>query len=373
MEQFDKMIKEMAEKEETTVPNGFDERVQAALDKLPPKQKKRKLGAVKVAFIAAASCLLLVGTALAASPELRALIWGSLAPYAQDIDPDAEGALAVYDGIEIRLVSALADSRIARMVFEVRDLEGDRLTRLYETQVPGTNGMNGLDWDGYAATKDGDGRWDLLSYDPETGVARFQSRKVMTENVEGFDYQVQIEAGAFDTGSALFYERIQSYNRPDGPFGYLGETEYPDPKEIEYGWTLSAHIKTMSMREIAVDSNVLVLSANGDVVYHVEQVDVSELSVTIGYRAEKAGEDTGAYELWHSAVLELSDGTKLPLIDVIEWDDAYGHGSVWLNPQDSVGAISQDGQWLEGYIFQEPIDSHQATGLWLEGVYIPLN
>ena len=39
MEQFDKMLKAMADKEECMVPEGFDERVQAALDGLPSKAK----------------------------------------------------------------------------------------------------------------------------------------------------------------------------------------------------------------------------------------------------------------------------------------------------------------------------------------------
>ena len=75
MEQFDKLVKEMAEKEEITVPNGFDERVQAALEELPPKQKKRKLSAVRVALIAAAACLLLLGTAFAANAATGGLVF----------------------------------------------------------------------------------------------------------------------------------------------------------------------------------------------------------------------------------------------------------------------------------------------------------
>ena len=65
MEQFDKLIKEMVEKEEITVPNGFDERVQAALSGLPSRTKKRGLGAVRTALIAAAALLLITGAAAA--------------------------------------------------------------------------------------------------------------------------------------------------------------------------------------------------------------------------------------------------------------------------------------------------------------------
>ena len=75
MEQFDDLIREMAEKEEMTMPDGFDERMQAALDGLPPKMKKRKPGAVKVALIAAAACLLLAGTAFAANAATGGLVF----------------------------------------------------------------------------------------------------------------------------------------------------------------------------------------------------------------------------------------------------------------------------------------------------------
>ena len=75
MEQFDNLMKETAAKEEIIVPNGFDERVQAALDGLPPKTKKRKLGALKAALIAAAACLLLVGTAFAANVITGGLVF----------------------------------------------------------------------------------------------------------------------------------------------------------------------------------------------------------------------------------------------------------------------------------------------------------
>lgn len=65
MEQFDKMVREMAEKEEMSMPNGFDERLQGTLDSLPPKRKTRP-GTVRMVLIAAALCGLLAGAAFAA-------------------------------------------------------------------------------------------------------------------------------------------------------------------------------------------------------------------------------------------------------------------------------------------------------------------
>lgn len=127
MEQFDKMLKMMADKEECVVPDGFDERVQAALNDLPSKVKKRRLGAAKTALAAAAVCVLLMGTAFAASPGLRELLadaLGGFAPYAHG----QKGEAYVIDGMEFRVVSALADDFTVRAYVEARDLEGDRLS-----------------------------------------------------------------------------------------------------------------------------------------------------------------------------------------------------------------------------------------------------
>lgn len=76
MEQFDKLVKEMAEKEEMTVSNGFDERVQAALEELPDRTKRRR--PMKAVLIAAAACLLLVGTVFAANKIAGGMVFDGL-------------------------------------------------------------------------------------------------------------------------------------------------------------------------------------------------------------------------------------------------------------------------------------------------------
>lgn len=76
MEQFDNLIRAMAEKEECIVPEGFDQRMQEVLDGLPSKAVKKGLGVVKTALIAAAVCAALLGTAFAASPGLREMLAG---------------------------------------------------------------------------------------------------------------------------------------------------------------------------------------------------------------------------------------------------------------------------------------------------------
>lgn len=127
MEQFDKMLKEMAEQEECIMPDGFDKRLQQVLDTLPPRAVRRGLGAAKIALIAAAACALLMGTALAASPGLRELLaqtLGGFAPYAQE----QGGEAYVMDGIEVRVLSAMADQDTVRVYAQLKDLEGSRLS-----------------------------------------------------------------------------------------------------------------------------------------------------------------------------------------------------------------------------------------------------
>ena len=140
MEQFDEMLKAMAKKEEMMVPNGFDERVRETLDGLPPREKRRGLGAVKTVLIAAALCAALLCTAFAASPELRGMLaeaLGGFAPYAQG----QEGEAYVIDGIEFRVVSALADDFTVRAYVEARVLEGDRLDRLVPNETGAVFGL----------------------------------------------------------------------------------------------------------------------------------------------------------------------------------------------------------------------------------------
>ena len=127
MDNFDEKLKNLAKQEEYIVPEGFDGRLQDTLDNLPPRAAKRGLGAAKTVLIAAAACLLLMGTALAASPGLREMLAGALggfAPYAQEQD----GQAYVMDGIEVRVLSAMADQDTIRVYAQLKDLEGNRLS-----------------------------------------------------------------------------------------------------------------------------------------------------------------------------------------------------------------------------------------------------
>ena len=79
-------------------------------------------------LIAAAAAAALAVTALALSPTLRDALRGALGafpPYAQNMA--GKGVSAVDQGIEVRVVSALADGNTIIVYFEAQDLTGDRM------------------------------------------------------------------------------------------------------------------------------------------------------------------------------------------------------------------------------------------------------
>ena len=120
MEQFDDMLKMMAEKEECIVPDGFEGRLKETLDALPPR-RKRGLGAVKTALIAAAVCALLVGTAFAASPGLRdalAAALGGFAPYAHE----QEDQTYLVNEFEYKVLSAVSDGTTVQVYVQQQDM-----------------------------------------------------------------------------------------------------------------------------------------------------------------------------------------------------------------------------------------------------------
>lgn len=170
MDNFDEKLKHMAKQEECVVPEGFDGRLQNILDNLPPRAAKRGLGAAKAVLIAAAACLLLMGTALAASPGLREMLasaLGGFAPYAQEQD----GQAYVMDGIEVRVLSAMADQDTIRVYAQLKDLEDDRLSEhthgmgLVEAPKPeDDDGIRGNTFGAQCLGYDGDSKTALMVF-----------------------------------------------------------------------------------------------------------------------------------------------------------------------------------------------------------------
>lgn len=326
MKQFDHLIKEMAEKEEITVPNGFDERVRAALDGLPPKQNKRKLGALKVALIAAAACMALLCTAFAASPGLREMLMdalGGFAPYAHE----QEGETYVIDGIEFEVVSALADDFTVRVYVKARDLEGDRLSKLELNRLGGVFGVvdipkkdmgEGESISGYV------GGGMCAAYDEETKTALLAITswgQVMADDLSGSVVRLFSLSGFSDNAYQQLWENSEG-------------TAFP--VEIEPIPSLVADAELTSALQ-------------------AEEVRLSSLGLSIIFKADGvwaqfAGADASA---------KLADGTLVE--------------APWEGGQGSFGNhIAGNGRKVLVWNFREPLDLDEVVGIYINGEYFPV-
>ena len=165
MKELDEKLRRMAREEDTPVPDGFDERLAARLAALPGGRRRLSRG-VRAALIAACLCVAVVGTTVAVSPPLRerlAEILGTFQPYAQEM----EGVSYVSDGIEVTVLSAMADGGMVRVYAQVRDLEGDRLSS--DMRVSGT--INRVDEYAGDGVIGGTFSAECVGYDGEVGAA----------------------------------------------------------------------------------------------------------------------------------------------------------------------------------------------------------
>lgn len=324
MEQFDKLIKEMAEKEEIIVPNGFDERIKGVLDDLPPKIKKRGLGGVKAALIAAAVCAALLCTAFAASPELRRMLidaLGSFAPYAHE----QEGETYVIDGIEFKVVSALADGFTVRAYVEARDLEGDRLSKLELNERGSAFGAVVI------PQKDSDGSISMsvnssmcVAYDEETKTALLAITdwgQVVTDL----------------SGSAVRLFSLHGFS----------DNAYQDLWENSEGMAFPVEIKPIPSLFVGAEP----ASALG-----AEEMRLSSLGLSVIFRndgrwVQFSGCDVSA---------KLADGT---LVEA-PWEG--GQGSFG----GEVGA--ENARKVLVWNFLEPLDPDEVVGVFINGEYFPV-
>mgnify|MGYP007033831946 CR=1 FL=1 len=188
MEQFDEKMKLRAVREDCPVPDGFYGRLQETLEELPPQRKRRKLGGAKGALVAAAACVLLVGTAFASSPALRDLLaeaLGTFGPVAQE----QESEVYRWNGFEFKVLSALADDVTVRVFLEAKDLEKrDRLefrSESWKEECPvfELGGIkSSVDSMGYVG-----GTGAVTTYDKatQTGVVQTGRMGVLVEDLSG--------------------------------------------------------------------------------------------------------------------------------------------------------------------------------------------
>ena len=134
---------------------------------------------------ALAVCAALVVTAAAAGPTIWQAIQSDLggrAPYAVEVEAACED-----QGIRIEAQAALADSRLVRIYFTARDLEGNRLDENTEAAYSLSLADRGTwPYRNYRVTQ--------LSYDPETGTALFVITATGREGVsDGDTFRLKIE------------------------------------------------------------------------------------------------------------------------------------------------------------------------------------
>lgn len=128
MNGFDQLLKNRTIREDCPVPLDFESHMERVLGNLPAKQQKRRAGhPLRVVLLAAVLSILCAVSALALSPGLRETLAEVLAgfePYMQEVN----GVACVQGGVEVRIISAVADSYMTRVYAEVRDSEGEWLT-----------------------------------------------------------------------------------------------------------------------------------------------------------------------------------------------------------------------------------------------------
>lgn len=94
----------------------------AAEPAVPPRRRAK----LRIFLIAAALCIAVTATALAASPGLREQLFealGDFAPYSREIDKSS----AVDQDFEISVLSAVTDRYRLKLYVQVRDLTGERM------------------------------------------------------------------------------------------------------------------------------------------------------------------------------------------------------------------------------------------------------
>ena len=217
---FDAQMRGWAETEDCPVPVGFEERLERRLEQLPVQSvRKGRLGRRIVAVLAAV--LILTGSAVAISPALREQLGQKLGLFESYTTP-IEGVSAVDQGIEVRLLSAMADEYTARIYLEVRDLTGKRPMENLECL-----------WPDFLAPKEGAGvrmmtfGTRLLGYEEETKTA------LVELSTAGEDYM-----------------GVKEWNLRIDRITFL-DTE--DQDDIQGSWELPFELTTLETRSVSLD------------------------------------------------------------------------------------------------------------------------
>lgn len=350
MEQFDELLKELAQKEECVVPKGFDERMQDVLDNLPAKAKKAGLGAVKTALIAAVACAVLLGTAFAASPTLRELL-GSFAPYAQEQEDKAY----TMDGFEVKVLSALSDGSTIRAWVQVRDLEGHRLSADMvpwgEVNVMTDEGLDGLAADGVYWSFSFDSGYAVYNEEDETALLVFTGWGQNFGDLSNATLRIR---HIYDYG-ATEWEPVPEDELPEGAAGE-GEVVLTRPvtpyKFNDVQLTIPLTVESTDKIRLEKDS-ALAKAVNA------EWVELSPLGLTAVFEHGTPDELT-----FNPIRVRMKDGTELDWEKQGEWNPS-GQATYASHSEKRYGVIKI-------WNFPEAIDLEQVESVFVCGKYFPV-
>ena len=319
MTNFDKKLRQMATAEDTPVPDGFDARLADTLSALPGGGRRLRRG-LRIALIAACLCATVVGTTMAVSPTMREYLvkfWGIFLPYTQEI----EDATYVSDGIEVKVISAMADGTMAKVYIQARDLEGDRLYYGMGTgcSLRRKKSPSGLGNPSTASSS------RCVSFDEETGIAL----------IEAYAW------GPYSSGAQ------------DMELVLNGFSPKEDGERFGGGYTIPLQIELLERRAFQVHTKLTAVDLDGtelgDVV--MESFELSPIGLAA---AGSSGTDYSHIMI----CVRLEDGTVQAGSFAHSNSDRFEDGTVF--------------NWGVYWTFSEPIDIDAVTGVTFGTWHIPI-
>lgn len=355
MEQFDELLKELAQKEECVVPKGFDERMQDVLDSLPAKAKKAGLGAVKTALIAAVACAVLLGTAFAASPTLRELM-GSFAPYAQE----QEDKTYTMDGFEVKVLSALSDGSTLRAWVQVKDLEGHRLSadmKPYgEVSVMTDERLDGLAADGVYWSFSFDSGYAVYNEKDETALLVFTGWGQNFGDLSNAALRIR---HIYDYRDPSQWELVPDESHPGHPGQGSGEFfEVETVKDVS-GFRLNNVQLTIPLTVESTDKIRLEKDSALAKAVNAEWVELSPLGLTAAF--EHGWADA---MIFNPIRARMKDGTEVDWEKQGEWNPS-GCATYVSDAEKRYGVI-------QIWNFPEALELDQVESIYVCGKYFPV-
>lgn len=298
--------------------------------------KRRPVHPLRAGLIAACLCLVLVGTAFAASPTLRNLLaeaLGGFGPYAQEQDGTV---YTTEDGFEFKVLSAMSDGYTTRAYVQVKDL----------------NREDRLDPDKNKTSRDDPWpEWPCISINMSPSMFMANSAGGSGENnFKNYDAQTQTAVAVVTTWSSLPSERNFS------------------PELVVEGWlTDDVPPVTVPLDLELIPSRTLLTSEDETFGWlgwlqmdglQVREIQVSPLGINVitEYGKRPAGKFNRVRNTFRAC---LKDGSEVDAGYVV------GHSKYWSH-------LTQRGYEALIWNFDEPIDLEQVAGIYMDDVYFPV-